>query len=230
MFGDNPVRRQELGDGDRLWIQEVFYTLQGEGPFTGEPAVFVRLAGCNLRCTWCDTDFESSTWQPSRDELLGTIEESRTAVCDLVVLTGGEPLRQNISPLVEELLGRGLRVQIETSGSLWLDLPEHERLFILCSPKTGKLHPGLVDRVTAYKYVIAAGDVDPEDGLPVLSTQVRGAPCRIARPTGRARVYVMPRDDQDPERNAANVQTCLQVAMKFGYTLTLQTHKLLNIR
>ena len=64
MFGTNPSRKQVLDDGQELWVQEVFYTLQGEGPFSGQPALFIRLAGCNLRCFWCDTEFESSTWRP----------------------------------------------------------------------------------------------------------------------------------------------------------------------
>jgi 7-carboxy-7-deazaguanine synthase len=229
MFGKNPIRPQELDDGQRLWVQEVFYTLQGEGPFSGEPAIFVRVAGCNLRCFWCDTDFESSTYRPSLDALVERIQATRPAVCDLVVLTGGEPLRQNVVPLVERLLARDLRVQIETSGSLWLDLPEHARLFMICSPKTRKLHPSIAPRITAYKYVLADGEIDPEDGLPAMSTQKAEEPCRIARPPAGARVYVMPRDDRDPQRNLANMQACTAVAMKFGYTLTLQTHKMLGI-
>src|SRR5580658_3582582 len=104
-----PIRQQELTDGQSLWVQEVFYTLQGEGPFSGVPAVFVRLAGCNLACFWCDTDFESSTWRPTFDELLANIEEKRPAICNLIVITGGEPFRQNIRPLVCHLLDSGLR-------------------------------------------------------------------------------------------------------------------------
>lgn len=229
MLGDNPLRAQEDGDGQTLWVQEVFYTLQGEAIFAGQPAVFVRLAGCNLRCYWCDTDFESSTYRPSLEELVARIEETRQPVCDLVVITGGEPLRQNIGPLAARLLERGLRVQIETSGSLHLELPEHPRLFVMCSPKTTRLHPRIAPRVSAFKYVIASGEVDPEDGLPIMSTQKRDTRARIARPPRGARIYVMPRDDRDPERNRANVQECARVAMTFGYTLTLQTHKLLGI-
>src|SRR4051812_2880501 len=106
MFGRNPVRKQEQGDGGTLWVQAVFYTLQGEGPFSGHPSVFVRLGGCNLRCVWCDTDFESSSWRPRLDELLARIEAVRPESCDLVVITGGEPFRQNIVPLVRHLLER----------------------------------------------------------------------------------------------------------------------------
>jgi hypothetical protein len=95
-LGDNPIRPQDLGDGQRLWIQEVFYTLQGEGCCAGQPAVFVRLGGCNLGCFWCDTEFESSSDQPTLDQLVERVGQLRPAVCDLVVLTGGEPFRQNV--------------------------------------------------------------------------------------------------------------------------------------
>lgn len=230
MRGANPVRPQEGGDGQSLWIQEVFYTLQGEGPFVGEPSVFVRTGGCNLRCHWCDTDFESSPWRPSLDELLARIGELRPAVCDLIVLTGGEPLRQNVVPLIRALLERGLRVQIETNGTLWLDgMPDDPRLTIVCSPKTPGLHPDLVPRVSVYKYVLAAGESDPGDGLPTLSTQLPGQAARLFRPPPGAAVTVMPRDDGDEERNVANRQACTAVALAHGYRMSVQLHKLLGI-
>lgn len=230
MFGENPVRRQMLDPDGSLWVQETFYTLQGEGPYSGQPAVFIRLSGCNLRCFWCDTEFESSTWTPSLPELLERVEELRPPVCDLVVLTGGEPLRQNIRPLVDALLAAGLRVQIETAGTLWLELPDDPRLCIVCSPKTGKLDPRLVPRIDVFKYVIAHGEVDDTDGLPTRSTQVRDRAARIARPPAGAPVYVMPRDDQDPVANRAHVIATAEVAMRFGYRMTMQMHKAAELR
>jgi organic radical activating enzyme len=230
MRGANPIRAQEKGDGQTLWVQEVFYTLQGEGPFTGQPAVFVRLAGCNLKCFFCDTDFESSDWRPSLTELLEQIEAVRSPVCNLVVITGGEPFRQNILPLVQSLLQSGLRVQIETNGTLWIDLPVSKNLHIVCSPKTTHLHPRLQARINSYKYVIAEGGVDPDDGLPSGCTQTPTADAYIARPLPGASVYVMPMDSFDPAQNQRNLEACLDSATRFGYTLTLQTHKLLGIR
>ncbi|MBU6453322.1 MAG: 7-carboxy-7-deazaguanine synthase QueE [Cyanobacteria bacterium REEB67] len=231
MFGDNPNRPQELNDGMNLWVQEVFYTLQGEGPFSGHPAVFVRLAGCNLSCYWCDTEFESSTWRPCLDELLTNIEASRPISCDLIVITGGEPFRQNIAPLVGRLLGLEphLRVQIETNGTLFVDLPLSDRLHIVCSPKTAHLNAKLVERIDSYKYVLAAGQTDSVDGLPVCSTQKAGRSERLARPLGTASVYVLPLDSYDPETNARNRQECVQIALKHGYRLTLQTHKIIGV-
>lgn len=229
MFGSNVARKQVLDDGQQLWVQEVFYTLQGEGPWTGHPSIFVRLAGCNLKCFWCDTDFESSNWLPSLDELLRRISDERPVFADLVVVTGGEPFRQNIEPLVSRLLEQDLRVQIETSGTLWVDLPEHPGLSIVCSPKTKNLHPDIIPRIAAFKYVVGADCVDPKDGLPCASTQKRGVATKLYRPPAGASVYVMPRDDGDEERNVANRRACTTVALKFGYRLCLQTHKLLGL-
>lgn len=154
MLGKNPVRAQELTEGQSLWIQSVFYTLQGEGPFIGKPALFIRLAGCNLKCYWCDTDFESSQWQPTLAELMDRVAKEKPDHCKFIVITGGEPFRQNIAPLVEQLLQYGMTVQIETNGTLWVDLPEHQNLHIVCSPKSSYIHEKLLPRITTFKYVL----------------------------------------------------------------------------
>ncbi|CAN0594227.1 unnamed protein product, partial [Ectocarpus sp. 12 AP-2014] len=59
MFGDNPIRPPEKGDGLHLMVKQIFKTLQGEGPHVGTPSIFVRLGGCNLACDFCDTEFEN---------------------------------------------------------------------------------------------------------------------------------------------------------------------------
>jgi 7-carboxy-7-deazaguanine synthase len=223
--GKNPVRRQESGDGSGLWIQEVFYTLQGEGPFFGQPSVFIRLGGCNLRCFWCDTDFESSTWKPSLEELTAKVEQLRPQGCDLIVLTGGEPFRQNIVPLVNRCLARGWRVQIETNGTLWLPLPDDPRLTIVCSPKTPKLHPRTSQRINAMKYVVKAGEQSADDGLPTASTQKAGEQARIARPEEGHQVYLMPLDEDDVDKNRRNLEAAVQTCLDYGYRLTVQGHK-----
>ena len=148
MFGNNPIRKQDKGDGQQLWIQEIFYSIQGEGPFAGRPALFVRFAGCNLQCSFCDTEFESSAWYPTFSELRGAIHtkldakstymENDELVTSLVVLTGGEPFRQNIVPLVKQLLQDGFTVQVETAGTLsWSNFPfEDDECHVVVSPKT----------------------------------------------------------------------------------------------
>lgn len=229
MRGNNPLRPKDHGSGQQLWVQEVFYTLQGEGPFSGHPSVFVRLCGCNLACYWCDTEFESSTWNPQLDELIARILELKPAVCDLIVITGGEPFRQNIAPLVTALLQQNLRVQIETNGTLWVDLPNDPRLTIVCSPKTANLNSEIVPRISAYKYVLSDQTSDERDGLPTISTQKPGQAVMLARPAGQTPVYVMPLDSYDEAENKRNRGYCVDIAKKFGYKLTLQTHKILAI-
>jgi 7-carboxy-7-deazaguanine synthase len=229
MRGDNPLRPQEHTDGLTLWVQEMFYSLQGEGPFAGAPSVFVRLAGCNLACYWCDTDFESSSWRPSVSEIYEKVKELATNTTRLVVITGGEPFRQNIAPLVEMLLANGFQIQIETNGTLWVDLPEDPNLFIVCSPKTERLHSEIRRRTSAFKYVIDEAAVDPTDGLPSRSSQKPGIVATIARPDGNVPVYVMPLDSGSVEQNKRNRQTSVEVAMKHGYKLTLQLHKIVGI-
>jgi 7-carboxy-7-deazaguanine synthase len=117
-------------------------------------------------------------------------------------------------------------VQIETNGTLWLDLPESERLHIVCSPKTARINAQIERRARTFKYVIKSGDSDENDGLPVMSTQTQGSACRLARPPEHAQIYVMPLDAMNAAANADNTRTCIEIAKKFGYRLSLQTHKL----
>jgi 7-carboxy-7-deazaguanine synthase len=229
VFGKNPVRHQDLTEAYTLWIQAIFPTLQGEGPFAGHPAVFVRLAGCNLRCWFCDTDFESSPWRPSLEEIVDEVTRLMPPAADLVVLTGGEPFRQNIRPLVDALLSRGWRVQIETNGTLWVDLPDAPDLYIVCSPKTPHLNRTLRSRISAFKYVVQAGASAADDGLPETCTQRPERQARLARPHPGVPVYVMPMDEQNANRNAVNTRECVNIAMNHGYRMTVQLHKILDI-
>lgn len=103
-----------------LKVNEVFHSIQGEGTRTGIPMVFVRLTGCPLRCTWCDTAYAFHEGGPrTAEELLVQIEGFR---CRRVLLTGGEPLVQPAAfEFVTFLLDRGLEVVVETSGHVLLD-------------------------------------------------------------------------------------------------------------
>ena len=107
-----------------LRVNEIFHSIQGESSLAGSPCVFVRLTGCNLRCSWCDTAYAFHEGQPM------SVEEVAERVgrydCALVEVTGGEPLLQpDAIPLMRELLHRGHRVMLETGGSLPIDhVPE----------------------------------------------------------------------------------------------------------
>ena len=100
-----------------LVVNEIFYSIQGESSHAGRPCVFIRLTYCNLRCSYCDTEyaFEEGT-ATSIDEILGTV---RNHGCKLVEVTGGEPLvQENVYELFTRLCGEGYEVLLETGGSL----------------------------------------------------------------------------------------------------------------
>ncbi|HTB93746.1 MAG TPA: radical SAM protein [Candidatus Sulfotelmatobacter sp.] len=111
-----------------MFITEIFKSIQGEGTRAGLPCIFVRLTGCNLRCTWCDTAYAFHGGQKvSVDEVMervGTLSrgsDGRSTAIPLVELTGGEPLLQEeIYPLAERLLAAGYTVMIETSGERFI--------------------------------------------------------------------------------------------------------------
>ena len=107
-----------------MFISEIFKSIQGEGTHAGLPCIFVRLTGCNLRCTWCDTAYAFHGGQKmSVDEVFERVEALRGAAVGgrLVELTGGEPLlQQEVYPLADRLLAAGYAVLIETSGERFI--------------------------------------------------------------------------------------------------------------
>jgi len=210
-------------------IVKVWLTIQGEGPQIGSPSVFIRLAGCNLQCPFCDTDYTSSRTMYSPSEVVELVRATRRS--GLVVLTGGEPIRQNIGPMIVALLAADYRVQIETNGVLYRDNIPWEKVVVVCSPKTPKIHPELLPHINALKYVLAAGFVDEEDGLPTVT--LGGMP--PARPPdlhlakSLSTIYIQPMDEQDPELNQKHVEAALESCYRFDYLLCLQTHKFIGL-
>lgn len=132
-------------------VNEIFPSVQGEGFHTGVPAVFVRLAGCNRRCAFCDTDFASFT-EMSENEIVDAVARHRIPT---VVITGGEPALQLTDSLVAALHAAGRRVHVETNGSL--PLPEAVD-WVTCSPKEP---PYGICRIDELKLLFTDG-VDPE--------------------------------------------------------------------
>ena len=100
-----------------LTINEIFYSIQGESTYAGRPCVFVRLTGCDLRCTWCDTTYSFNEGRKMSVEAV--VEEFRRYDSPLVEVTGGEPLlQQDVYPLMERLLETGRTVLLETGGQV----------------------------------------------------------------------------------------------------------------
>lgn len=238
MLGSNPVRHAERREDGKLQVSGIWYTLQGEGPFAGHPAVFIRLTGCNLRCTFCDTEWNDiDDPYMTVEDIVKDVHAVRPAYCRLIVITGGEPLRQDMSELVPALLRESqLIIQFETAGTLWQEgllggAMFFGRVHIVVSPKTPKIHPAIYQYAAAFKYVITEGQTDAEDGLPIVSTQDAKMDGRIARPRPGAPVYLSPCDDlRSVERTLLNEKYVAQLAMDYGYIAGLQLHKIWDIR
>lgn len=115
-----------------LQLAEIFYSIQGEGAFTGTPAVFVRLAGCNLSCDFCDTDYSLKFFARVEDVVARVRELGGD--CPMVILTGGEPLAQRETlDLIAALQRDGRRVHIESNGTIYTELPAD--VWLCVSPK-----------------------------------------------------------------------------------------------
>ena len=190
-----------------LQVSEIFYSIQGEGYWTGTPAVFVRLAGCNLNCRFCDTDY-SLKFLATADDVVARVRELGAA-CPTVVLTGGEPLAQTeSSALIDALRADDRRVHIESNGTIPVELPPD--VWLTISPKE-RLHPAMARRANEVKLIVE-GRV-PEEWL--ASFAGRGVP-----------VFLQPEGNKP-----ANVTIALEAAKAAPdrYRLSLQIHKFIGV-
>ncbi len=195
-----------------LPVVEIFYSLQGEGLRAGQATVFVRFAGCNLACDFCDTDFRIKEIYavPALVEDIARVGES----CRWVCFTGGEPTLHDLLPLCEALHARGYKLQIETNGTR----PQPNWLIdhITVSPKQpqgGRLHSWYEAHAAEFKYV-----VDDEKDLERALDGVRAH--------GRKTLI------QPNALNPAAVALCVEAVKQYPtlFSLSLQTHKFLQIR
>jgi 7-carboxy-7-deazaguanine synthase len=100
-------------------VAECFFSVQGEGATAGLPAVFIRLQGCSVGCSWCDTKYSWDSRGGRERELGDLLDEAAAFPCRRVVVTGGEPLESSLfAPLAEALKARGFTIEVETSGTL----------------------------------------------------------------------------------------------------------------
>ena len=147
-----------------MFLIEIYKSVQGESSFAGVPCIFVRLAGCNLRCAWCDSEYTfTGGTRMTEDEVVAEIE--KLAPVKLVEFTGGEPLLQEreVIPLMERLLGSGYELMIETSGERPLErVPRavHKIVDVKCpgSGEAGRFRLSNLDCLTErdeVKFVIA---------------------------------------------------------------------------
>jgi len=194
-------------------VVEIFYSIQGEGHFSGSPSIFIRFGGCNLACSWCDTEFDIWTEMTLR-EIVELISEWD---CKRLVLTGGEPALQDISTFSDVIRPKGYEIAIETNGTI--SLPEDKIDWICVSPKD-QLYPTVNIRQKTgdeLKVVWVGQDLSMYDELR----------------KGFDYHYLQPCYDESMgiEWNGKNFhQTYKIVKNAPEWSLSLQTHKWLGVR
>ena len=191
-------------------LVEIFESLQGEGRNTGRPCVFVRFAGCNLACPWCDTDV-ARRFSLSLGDLLSEIEQFKARS---VILTGGEPtIREGMPELVAALKAAGYWIAVETNGTAapdWLADVD----YVACSPKAEYAGRIVLTRADEVRVVASSEDVV------AFCAQVRG---QIA-----ATDYYVSPCDRGGEIDFATAKSVL--ARLPGWSLSVQLHKILGFR
>ena len=184
-------------------VNDIFYSLQGEGRNTGCAAIFIRFAGCNLKCPFCNTDFAQYE-EMSDEDILNRIKSYPS---HFVVLTGGEPSLQVDRQLVDLLHKHGYELAMETNGT-------HSIVdgidWITCSPKGNTV----IKRCNELKCIFEEATLEPDDHG--ISAEYK---------------YLQPCDVQNTERNAQIVKRCFDYILQHPeWRMSLQTHKLVGFK
>ena len=192
-------------------INEIFYSLQGEGFHAGTPAVFVRFSGCNLRCSFCDTQHQAGQMMSVQE----IVEEvNKYPLAPLVVLTGGEPSLFIDETFVAELKRKtGKKIAIETNGTR--PLPSNLD-WVTLSPKSafegGDLEPCVLTYCDELKVIYLGQDLTQYDGIEAKHRFLQPCFC------------------EDETQRKANMKACVDAVMQNpGWRLSLQIHRVLNI-
>lgn len=190
-------------------VNEIFYSIQGEGFFSGTPAIFIRFSGCNLKCPFCDTTHH--TYQElSEDEIIGFVSQYKS---ELVVITGGEPTLQLTDSLVERLHKIHKFVTIETNGTV--SVPQDVD-WITVSPKqeyVGQFAKPIISKANEVKVVY--------DNIHNVSDY--GIEAEF--------YFVQPCDTGDDKKNEEIIKSCINfIKENPKWRLSLQTQKILRVR
>lgn len=189
-------------------VNEIFYSIQGEGYWAGFAFVFIRFSGCNLKCSFCDTDHEEGTEMTVKD-IMTVIK--RFLPCRMVVLTGGEPMLQVTAGFTKQLHREGYKIHIETNGSV--PIPKGVTFdWVTCSPKVPPLR---IDHAEEIKLVYD-GVHGPEQWM-WLPSIVHS---------------IQPMVNGDPEHDRQVTEATLQYVLEHPseWRLSVQLHKYLGIR
>ncbi|MBV2131048.1 7-carboxy-7-deazaguanine synthase QueE [Arsukibacterium indicum] len=217
-------------------VNEIFETIQGEGSFTGVPAVFIRLQGCPVGCSWCDTKHtwtinpdlqvatdtlmaksaETEQWAALTAEQLLALFQENAYQAKHVVITGGEPCMYDLNPLCSTLHEAGYQTQIETSGTFEIQVPA--KSWVTVSPKINmkggyKVLQGALDRADEIKHPVAMAK-HIEQLLALLEdTDI-----------SKKLIYLQP-ISQQAKATALAIEYC----KKHNWRLSVQVHKYLGI-
>ena len=203
-------------------MNHIFYSLQGEGRNTGRAAAFIRFAGCNLRCPFCDTEFDSFT-EMTAEEILTKIAAltGYTGHGLLAVLTGGEPTLQVDEAFVDLLHQHGYEVAMESNGTR----PAPRNLdWLTVSPKGGEWKEVRGERTPDELKVVF------DEDTPAKLSSILNSQFSILNSQLSTFLYLQPCDTGDPARNARIMQQCVDyIKAHPQWRLSLQTHKLIGI-
>jgi 7-carboxy-7-deazaguanine synthase len=199
---------------------EIFASVQGEGLRQGEPTIFVRLAGCNLRCSFCDT---KRAWRGGRELSVEKIADEvgrlrRDYPTTWVCLTGGEPLAQNVRPLILRLHAEGFRIQIETNGT-FPPAPLADWHSVSPKPPDYAVHPGFRKGAREVKLVVCRKlDLD---GIRTVRAAFPPAVPVILQPQSNARWSIKKAVELLKEASRAGLE---------GIRLSVQLHKIYGLK
>ena len=190
-------------------VSEIFYSIQGEGRHTGMPAVFVRLSGCSMNCPFCDTKYAFGN---------GTEMDANTLPAELkkypakaVIITGGEPAEQDLPALIALLKAHGYAVHLETNGAHDCDVSQAD--FVCVSPKK-YVSPEMLKKADIIKIVVGQ-EIDLTD-----------LEKYYAYENAKTQIYLQPESNKQE-----NIDLCVKLLKNHpSARLSLQTHKLINIR
>lgn len=190
-------------------VADIFHSIQGQGYWSGTPAVFVRLQGCDVGCPWCN---ERQTWPSGKPGWsIDAILSAATAYgCEHVVLTGGEPLAQPVASLIKELAGCFRRVQVETSGTE--PFPNAPAWFTL-APKFGMRRPVVVTTGMDEIKVMVGKSADIDAARPMIAANP-GTPVFLHPISGSAKATAV----------------CVREAMANNWRVSVQLHEVLGLR
>ena len=190
-------------------VNEIFYSIQGEGRHTGMPAIFVRLAGCSMHCPFCDTKYAAREGQDTDAKTL--LKELSAWPAKAVIVTGGEPSEQDLPALIAVLKDAGYQVHLETNGSIDTDVSRAD--FVCVSPKR-YVSPEMLKKADVIKIVVGQ-ETDLEDLQKYYAYE-----------NAKTQIYLQPESNKQE-----NIDLCVKLLKNHpSARLSLQVHKLANIR